>query len=375
MAVASINKIMDDPYAWLAESKSRLNRKIIGCFPMFVPHELVHAAGMLPVDLLGASGEMTAAAEYLQTTTCYPVRGALELLLTGRLSFLDGAVYSTVCTGATAEGAMIATLGSVPFYHQLVIPRRSGGEAALDFLVFQLRRLNAALEGLAGRQIDNRSLQASIELYDRSRALLSRAHRVSRDNPGALPAADFAAWRAASCFMPRDEFASALGDAIEQLERKPACGPSDPVRLLMAGGLCDLPQRDFLALVEDSGAVVAADDTFLGERLWAPTPKDADPVVALARRYFEAPPCPTQCDKTLEPNFDYLLNLAKSAGCQGAIFVRPLYCDVAGIDYPSLTRRLQNAGVPTLSLDIDGREPISGQVRTRVEAFVEMLRR
>src|SRR3989304_3934316 len=96
-SIQAFARVVEQPYASLAVWKQRDGRRMIGCFPLYVPHEMVEAAGMMPVDLYGGSGEMTAAAAYLQTITCYPVRSALELLLTGQPSAPDGTLIATVC--------------------------------------------------------------------------------------------------------------------------------------------------------------------------------------------------------------------------------------------------------------------------------------
>src|SRR3989337_3335822 len=95
-SIQAFARVVEQPYASLALWKQRDGRRMIGCFPMYVPHEMVEAAGMMPVDLYGGSGEMTAAAAYLQTITCYPVRSAMELLPTGQLSALDGTIMASI---------------------------------------------------------------------------------------------------------------------------------------------------------------------------------------------------------------------------------------------------------------------------------------
>src|SRR3990172_5416841 len=128
--IEAFARVVEQPYAWLAAAKERDGRRVIGCLPRYVPHEMVEAAGMMPIDLYGGSGEMTAAAAYLQTITCYPVRSAMELLLTGQLSALDGTIISTICPGATSGGEVWRDLDAPRFYHQLIVPRQARGDVA-----------------------------------------------------------------------------------------------------------------------------------------------------------------------------------------------------------------------------------------------------
>jgi benzoyl-CoA reductase subunit C len=365
-------RVVEQPYSWLASSKN--GRRLIGCFPLYVPHELVDAAGMVPVNLYGASGEMNAAAAYLQTITCYPVRGATELLLTGQLDALDGAVFASVCTGATSGGEVWRSLNMLPYYHQLIVPRKARGESVVQFFKGQLARMQSSLEAFGGRPITNEALADSIKLYNRSRALLDKLAQVSSEHPDVLPPQDVAVVRSAASFMPRARYAELLSGLLSKLP-SPSGKAGDRVRLVVTGNLCDLHQLGVFSLIDEAGGVVVEDDSPLGRRMQLPVAESGDPLEALARHYVEMYPCSTKCDDTLDANFDYLLGLVKSSQAQGVVFLRPLYCDPAGIDNPLLSNRLSAANIPTLSLDLNGREPATGQVLTRLQAFVEMLRR
>lgn len=367
--------VIEEPYVWLAKAKKTTDRKVIGCFPMYVPHELVHAAGMWPIDLVGGNGEMTAAAQYLQNIVCYPMRSALELLLTGQLSALDGAVFATICTAGASGGEMWRNLNLLPYYHQLVVPRKAGGEGTLQYFTSQIGRFKSSLEAFGGRAISGEALADSIKLYNRSRSLLQRLYEVNRRNPEALPPQDLAVVRGAASLMPREEYVKLLSKLVEEVEAAPTSPRTERVPMVLVGSICDLPQIEILSVIHAAGGAIVEDDSPLGRRMLLPVTENGDQMVALAQRYVDTPPCPTKCDATLDANFAYLVELTKSAGAQGLVFLRPLYCDVLGLDYALLSGRLTQAGIANLSLDLNGREGASGQVQTRMQAFVEMLRR
>lgn len=368
-------KVVEEPYAWLATSKQKDGRRAIGCFPLYVPHEMVEAAGMRPVDIYGGSGELAAAAGYLQTITCYPVRSALELLLSGQLGVLDGTIMASICPGATSGGEVWRGLDAPRYYHQLIVPRAARGQHVVRYYKRQIERLQTSLEDFGGRKITTDDLAKSIKLYNRGRSLLSELSAINRRNPDALPPQDFAMVRAAAAFMPRAEYTELLSGLVAQLQAAAAAPAGERVKLVLVGSICDLPQYAVLAQIHEAGGAVVEDDTPMGRRMWFPVAEDIDPVDALAQHYVDSPPCPTKCDDTLETNVDYLVGLTKSSGAQGIVFLRPLYCDAPGLEYPLLCKRLNAADIPTLWLDVDGREPASGQVQTRLQAFIEMLRR
>ena len=373
--IQELASVIEQPYAWLAKTKGQTDGKVIGCFPLYVPHELVHAAGMRPVDLYGGSGAMTAAAEYLQNIVCYPVRSALELLLTGQLEALDGTIFTTICTGGASGGEMWRHLHMQPYYHQLVVPRKPGGEGTLQYFTSQLGRLKGSLEAFSGRAIDEQALAQSIKLYNQSRALLRRLYEVNQRNPDALPPQDLAVVRAAGSFLPREQYLQLLTKLVAEVEAAPVTAATERVKIVLVGSLCDLPQIEILATIHAAGGAVAEDDSPLGRRALLDVAETGDPIAALAQRYVDTPPCPTKCAESLDANYEYLVGLTKSSDAQGVVFLRPLYCDVAGLDYALLSGRLTEAGIANLRLDVDGREGASGQVETRLQAFVEMLRR
>jgi benzoyl-CoA reductase/2-hydroxyglutaryl-CoA dehydratase subunit BcrC/BadD/HgdB len=129
-------------------------------------------------------------------------------------------------------------------------------------------------------------------------------------------------------------------------------------------------------LVEANGARVVAEDSDLDERdLVGPVAADAGPVAetlaALARAYLSKPPAPRMRD--MSRRLGYLGELVAARGAQAAVCAYSKFCDLYLTEYPSLKAHLEGLGVPVLLLELED-EAISGQHRTRVEAFLEMMK-
>ncbi|TAK31850.1 MAG: 2-hydroxyacyl-CoA dehydratase [Chloroflexota bacterium] len=367
--------IVRRPYAAIASAKEKSGKCAIGCFPMYVPHEVVDAAWMLPVDIYGGSGGMTVAAEYFESINCYPMRNAFELLLTGQLSVLDGAIFGTTCNAAKSGGDIWRSLRVLPHFHQLTLPNRVRGAHALEYFQQQIERLCESLAVWGGRTIGREELAASIRRYNHSRNLLEQLAEISQQHPEMLTPQDFTIVRAAGSFMLRSDYVSLLTRLLADIAAKTSDSEEEWVGLALVGNPCDMPLFELLSIIHEAGAVVVADETTSGRRAWVKVSERLEPIAALARRYLDMPPCPTQCDDNMDAQYEYLLGLATTGRALGVVFVRPLYCDPAGMVYPVLANRLSAANVPTLRLDLDGREGARGQVRTRLQAFVEMVRR
>jgi len=125
--------------------------------------------------------------------------------------------------------------------------------------------------------------------------------------------------------------------------------------------------------VEDSGGAVIWDDLCTGTRFFDGQMDEAiDPIEAIARRYFERVICPT---KHLDLTYrgENLVRMANEKRADGVIFLFLKFCDPHAFDYPYLKEYLDREGLPNMLLEVEGQIPAMGQLRTRLEAFVEML--
>ena len=367
-------KVVERPYEKAARWKRETGRKVIGCHPMYVPEEIVHAAGALPVVLLGSGETVTLAHRYLQPSfVCLPIRCNLDLALKGKLDFLDGVIFPDICDEARSLSDIWKAHREAPFHYSLMLPANLSTPLAGGYLAAQLADLRVSLERFLGHEIADESLRGSIAAYNRNRALLSRLYEVRRGNPGLLRARNAAEAVAASMLMPKEEHSELLSRLLEGLgaAEKP---PDGMPRLLLSGGLCDMPDMDILDLVEELGAVVVDDDLYVGSRYFATQVEEGiSPLDALAARYIGDVPCPTKFDPQSDWG-EYLVDMARRSGADGVVIMMAEFCAPHGFDYPHLKEKLSAAGVPHLLLTTDHTGP-SGQMKTRLGAFIELLER
>jgi benzoyl-CoA reductase/2-hydroxyglutaryl-CoA dehydratase subunit BcrC/BadD/HgdB len=118
---------------------------------------------------------------------------------------------------------------------------------------------------------------------------------------------------------------------------------------------------------------VVDDDLLACSRRMLFTPSQADdPWDALTEQYFSLPPCPTR-GSPLKARRDHLLALARQGGAKGVIFLGVKFCEPELFDLPILSEELKQAGLAVLVLDVEVGQQLSGQLATRLEAFLEML--
>lgn len=174
----------------------------------------------------------------------------------------------------------------------------------------------------------------------------------------------------AGLFMDKQEHNHLLQELYQELMgRKP--GLEQGLRLMLTGSEND--DIDFIKLVENYGGKVVIDDLCTGSKsFWSNTTLKGDPIVDLANCYLNISPCSPK-NVGERAGFRHTLNLAREFNVQGVIQTIQKFCDTYQFDFPAFEALFKEAGLPILPLEFDVTLP-SGQIKNRVEAFLEMLR-
>jgi len=177
---------------------------------------------------------------------------------------------------------------------------------------------------------------------------------------------------AAFC-MPREQYNSLLESLLAEIETTGrAIDCSDKVRLMIYGS--PLSNPGFIKCIEDEGAIVVVDEMCTGLGTWYEFPQEdyQNPVQGLSRSYLNKAPCPRQHPQ--ERRFEIILRLFKEYKVDGLVCQIIRCCTPYQHDQVSLAPILQEKGYPVLRLDTEYGVGYSGQLTTRAQAFVEMLR-
>ena len=274
----------------VAAWKQRTGQKAVGHFPVYAPLEMIHAQGALPVSLFGGWGqiEIDHADSRLQSFVCSITKSTLELGLTGRLSVLDGMVFTNICDVARNLSGVWSRNFPAMMTVFLHMPQNVESPSARAHLASELRRLSASLERLTGVAYDPARLAESIALYNETRSLLLRLFELRRKRPGLIGAGEVSAILDAAMTMPKEEFNPRLKKFLQASERAKA--KPGGVRLLLAGNPCEDLEPGFATVLEELGAAVVADDLFPGNRYLFPLVQDGHPLEALAQAHLQVAP-------------------------------------------------------------------------------------
>ncbi len=346
----------------IALAKAR-GEKIAAVLPIHYPRELLRAYGFHPVEVWGPPGVPAHLGNrHFQSYTCDIVRRAASFLLSGGL---DDAELILVPHACDALQGMASVLLDFVQPRQTVLPLylpRGTREADIEFLAEELRRLAGRLAEIAGKNVSEAELQATIDREEEADAAFARLYR-ERPN---LPLSDrefYTALRTRE-YLPPEDFLKLAGSLPHG---QPENGNLIP---LLLSGIVPEPMDLFDRLSELGGRVVADDFACCGRRIY-PAVKDRDPFRRMARRLLGNPPDPTR-GHPIRQRADHLLNTAKTTGARGVIFYGLKFCEPEFFDLPLLRQELPAAGLPVLSLEVE-MEGLSQQVLTRIEAFLEML--
>ena len=367
-------QIVGNPYDYLANWKEATKRKVIGVYPMHIPEEIIHATGMLPVVMWRGSEPITLGDAHIASFNCAISRSFTDDLVKGKLSFLDGIVIHMACLQTRGIAYIIEANSSLPYFQRLYFPAIIINPAAKEFLLYTFKKLKAGLEKFSGQTITTESLENSIRIYNKNRALLKRVYELRRRKPGALKAKEASAIVQSSMLMPKEEHSQLLQELLPELEKRKT--PEDEKRrLVLVGCLCQTPHAEVLDLIEDAGAHIVDDDIYVGSQYFATDVElNKDPLECLADQYLRRTPM-SLIKSDWESNWcDQIVRLAKSNRADGVIFFMMRYCPPLMMYVPDLRDESRRAGIPMLLLEIEHDIPSMEKLGTQVTAFIESLK-
>ncbi len=347
-------------------------QKVVGWVCTYVPEELLHAAGTLPVRISGYAREtdLSDGTAYFYVNNCSFARSCLQLGLRGQYQYLDGFVAGSTCDAARRLFDLWRNYVPVPFSHVMSVPRKYS-ERAHDLYLGQVTELKKGLERHLGTEITDQALMGSIALYNRTRSLLRELNDLRKRDEPVIDGTTTLEVTNASGRMPREAFNDSLRALLRELEGSPG-RHRGKARIMIAGSA--LNNAEFIQSVEGIGGLVVTDELCTGTRYWADpvaVSEHQPPLAAVASRYLNNFPCARMYPS--EERFRRVLELVREFRVDGVISQTIRYCSPYSNDLPLLADVLERHGVPLLSLDVEYGTSGSGQILTRVQAFLEML--
>ncbi len=360
------------PRAW---KEAAPGRACIGYFPVYVPQEVIHAAGALPLAVFGGGEgiEVEQADARMQSFICSVSRTALELGLTGRLDFLDGMLFSSLCDVARNLSGVWQRNFPGQLCEYLHYPQNLRSAGARDFLVDHFRRLGEQVAAITGKPVDDAALARSLDIYEEQRALLRRLEAVRREEPWRLSLEEFHVLVRAGGLRDPEAHNAVLREALDELPRR-SCRPVDGVRVVLEGSFCEQPPLELVRTLDEAHCFVVDSDLARGLRWFrAPLERSDDPWLDLGRGWFELAEACVARHKDPAERSARLLERVRESGAEGVLFCIAKFCEPAFYDFVLHKRALERAGVPYLEVEFEEKMGSFDSIRTQAETFAESI--
>ena len=371
--------------ALLAEAR-RNGKKVIGYFCPYVPEELILAGGMLPLRLVfgGEAGPAVAGEEYLKPYSCPVSRSCMGYQITDSNEYYNQ--VDAFCVAQTCENIkhvqeyLEKRFGKPVFRLGLphTIDSLRSRPQSLEYFKNELQLLRKRLGEFAGQPIHDWNIRRSIQLCNSIRDKLQFIFEYPQRTNPLLDWEDSFAITQAGFLIDRRDFLSELRFIEREISgKKPPEEPNRKVRMLIMGSMLGVGDHKIPDLIKESGGRVVADNVCTGV---LNARKDVtvfgvmgDTMEALAERYLYNVPCPCMTD--LDRRLKRTAMIIQDYAIEGIVYYSLKYCDYWRTEFPIFKDYLQKGlKTPILLIESDYSPSDVGTIRTKIEAFIEMIR-
>jgi benzoyl-CoA reductase subunit C len=352
-------------------------RKAIGYMPLYVPREIVHAAGMLPVGILGGGDqiEVIQGDAYYQSYICRIPRSTLELGLTGRLDCLDGMLFPSICDVIRNLSGMWQIMFPGKYVRYFDVPQNFDDKIGGQFYVRELQALRDDLGKLVGKPITDDALRSSIAVYNENRRAMGDLYAFRSQKPWQAPTSEVYLVTRAGMVLPPEEHTRLVRDyiAAADAETRPK---RDNARIALTGSFCEQPPLALIKSIEMSGCYIVDDDFMLVMRwIMGDVPETGDPLDALSKAFLhQSVSTASKWEDKREEKGQYLLKQVKNTAAEGVIFAAPSFCDPALLDRPMLLDVLGKHKVPYTAFKYAENTGQMAPIREQAGTFADSIK-
>lgn len=356
--------------------------KIIGYFPgNYVPEEIIYAAGAIPICLIdnGGADSAEAALELIPHISCPFSRAQIgeRILKTNPYyGMIDLLVAPITCQHLKKIAEIWDYLDEVDIF-KLGVPHQYYGEDELEYYTHRIRALQGKIEALTGNRIANENVSKAIILYNRMRNLLKKISLLRRASPQTVSAINFIRLNHASYYADPVFMVDYLDSVYEELSGKALVSADEATkpRLMLIGPNLAKGDYKILELITAAGGNVVIEEICEGIRdYWQTIEEKTDPISSLARGYIrDKLPCAFMRYSS-QKRINFALKMVQDFSVSGVIWYQLLYCESYDTESYLYNRKMGELNIPMLILESDYDEGSYQQMKTRIDAFIEMLK-
>ncbi|MCC0005039.1 MAG: benzoyl-CoA reductase subunit C [Methylobacteriaceae bacterium] len=359
---------------WKAEKPGRI---VVGFMPYYAPRELVHAAGGLPLGIFGGGDQLEVihGDAYYQSYICRIPRSTVELGVSGRLDFVDGMMFPSICDVIRNLSGMWKLMFPNKGARYIDLPHNFEDDLGGEFYVSELKETCHWLEGMSGKPITDDAIRASIAVFNENRRLIREVYELRAAQPWNVPSSELYLLLRAGMVIPVEEHNEMVRAYLEAArnQQRPI---KDNSRVVVCGAFCEQPPLNLIKSIELAGCYIVDDDFILVTR-WenSDVSLEGDPLTSLSRAYLHdsksTPPKyePDEAKKGL-----YLVDSVRKNRAEGVIFAMTSFCDPGLLERPMLQAVLKKHDIPQIAFKYAENSGQMQPIREQAGTFADSIK-
>ncbi|MEO5361105.1 MAG: 2-hydroxyacyl-CoA dehydratase family protein [Nitrospirota bacterium] len=354
-------------------------KKVIGTFCIFVPEELILAVDGVCIGLCsGAEVGSDSAETHIPRNTCALIKSFIGFKMSGLCPYVettDLIVGETTCDGKKKAYEVFNKItGKV---YVMEVPNKKN-DSDMRLWKQEIRQFAEKLQAVTSKQITLDKLREAVKIVNEKRLALQRLSRLRGNDPAPISGLDALLINQISFFDDPVRFTAKLNELCDELDQRIGKGvaPAGSPRIMIAGSPMAIPNWKLHAVIESSGAVVVGEEACVGERNYRTLLDETfdsveDAIDMIAERYLTID---CACFTPNDDRLDNIISMADKLRADGVIHYALLFCTIYMMESYKVQNSLKEKDMPFLRIETDYSLEDMGQLKTRVEAFIEMIK-
>ena len=367
------------PIQEMLDEKKATGAQIVGYFCIYVPDEVILAAGGIPVGLCGGSQYSFPDADKVLPRNICPLIRSYVGFKVGKLSpFFESCDFLVGETTCDAKKKTWEIMNEIQPTYVMELPQRKG---EIDRQLWRQEIVNfiKKMEDASGVKVTAEALKEGIRRINAKRKALNRLYETRKRIPSPISGKDALLISQLAFYDQVDRFTEKVNNLCEELEgrikKKEGVVEGKIPRLFVSGTPQVIPNWKIHHIVETSGGVVVGEETCTGIKYFIDPVDESGETMdelidALVDRYLSIN---CSCFTPNDERIDQVIEWAREYHADGVIYYVLQFCHACNVEYMKVERALKDAGIPVLKIESDYGDEDTGQIKTRIEAFMEQI--